>query len=65
MTEDQLAALAGSKVFTKLDLFKGYHQLWRRRLVQKPLSNGEHYKVLQFGPKNAPVVLGDKKKENQ
>jgi len=78
LAEDQLAVLASSKVFTKLDLFQGYHQLWLAPEARAKTAfnvNGEHYeyKVLPFGLKNAPAafarfvfeVLGDLQREGR
>ena len=53
LVEDQLAVLAKSRVFTKLDLFQGYHQLWlapEARAKTAFDANGEHYEntVLPF-----------------
>ena len=62
LVEDQMNRLSGSKFFTALDLFRGYHQL---KLAPEACAltafngNGVHYEyvVLPFGPKNGPAAF--------
>jgi hypothetical protein len=68
--------LAGSRVFTNLDLFQEYHQLWlasqaRAKTAFYVNEEDYEYKVLPFGLKNAPAafaryvfeILGDLQKD--
>ena len=62
LVEDQLNQLQGSQFFTKLDLYRGYHQLLlapNARAKTAFSANGVHYEylVLPFGPKNGPAAF--------
>jgi hypothetical protein len=62
LVEDQLNQLQGSQFFTKLDLYRGYHQLLlapNARAKTAFNANGVHYEylVLPFGPKNGPAAF--------
>jgi glutathione S-transferase len=62
IVEDQLNLLQGAQYFTKLDLFRGYHQLLLAPSAQAKTAfnaNGVHYEylVLPFGPKNGPAAF--------
>lgn len=62
LVEEQLNKLQGSKYFTGLDLFRGYHQLRVDKDSQALTAfngNGVHYEycVLPFGPKNGPAAF--------